>query len=183
MFLIRIGRQRWTTIAENADALHCYQEMRPDCVYSWIELFTRSVTFVPSFSCREEYFIFGVNAMVILKFLSPEAGLYYWNGPFLSVWYVAQRQKSVAYICALYTHVKAPLVLQKVVLLWAFYISNISITFFFVICKVFGDDYYSFRRNRKFTDCLLHEIVFLWLSGVVHAIVCLLIFDLWSSQY
>ena len=104
-------------------------------------------------------------------------------GLFLSVWYVAQRQKSVAYICALYTHIKIPLVLQKVVLLWAFYISNISITFFFVICKVFGDDYYSFRRNRKFTDCLLHEIVFLWLSGVVHAIVCLLIFDLWSSQY
>ena len=130
MFLIRIGRQRWTTIAENADGMHCYQEMRPDCVYSWIELFTRSVTFVPSFSCREEYFIFGVNAMAILKFLSPEAGLYYWNGPFLSVWYVAQRQKSVAYICALYTHIKIPLVLQKVVLLWAFYISNISITFF-----------------------------------------------------
>ena len=144
-----------------------------------------SVTFVPSFSCREEYFIFGVNAMAILKFLSPEAGLYYWNGPFLSVWYVAQRQKSVLAVrlagwpAHSWNHCSREQWFQAEQLCY-FEPSIFSIfpSHFFVICKVFGDHYYSFRRNRKFTDCLLHEIVFLWLSGVVHAIVCLLIFDL-----
>ena len=109
MFLIRIGRQRWTTIAENADGMHCYQEMRPDCVYSWIELFTRSVTFVPSFSCREEYFIFGVNAMVILKFLSPEAGLYYWNGPFsIGLVRSAKAKECSLYLCTVHPHKNSP---------------------------------------------------------------------------